>query len=138
MPAKDIYHENIKNALIKDGWTITDDPYVMKWGTKDLFIDLGVEKLIAASQGNCKIAVEVKSFINPSPVSNLEKALGKYILYLDILARLDPERILYLAIRQDTFVDIFEDPIGEILLENNRLKLLIFDEAKEEIIKWIS
>jgi hypothetical protein len=26
MPAKDIYHETVKNALIKDGWTITDDP----------------------------------------------------------------------------------------------------------------
>lgn len=23
MPAKDIYHESVKNALIKDGWTIT-------------------------------------------------------------------------------------------------------------------
>jgi len=23
MPAKDIYHDQVKNALIKDGWTIT-------------------------------------------------------------------------------------------------------------------
>jgi hypothetical protein len=30
MPAKDIYHEEVKNALIKDGWTITDDPYIIK------------------------------------------------------------------------------------------------------------
>ena len=74
MPAKDIYHDNIKNALIKDGWTITDDPYVIQWGRKDLFIDLGAEKLIAASQDGRKIAVEVKSFISPSPVSDLEKA----------------------------------------------------------------
>ncbi len=27
MPAKDIYHDAVKNALIKDGWTITADPY---------------------------------------------------------------------------------------------------------------
>ncbi len=74
MPAKDIYHDNIKNALIKDGWTITDDPYVIQWGRKDLFIDLGAEKLIAASQDGRKIAVESKSFISPSPVSDLEKA----------------------------------------------------------------
>ena len=26
MAAKDIYHEHVKNALEKDGWTITDDP----------------------------------------------------------------------------------------------------------------
>ena len=64
MPAKDIYHDNIKNALIKDGWTITHDPYVVQYGSKDLFIDLGAKKLIAATQGNLKIAVEVKSFIS--------------------------------------------------------------------------
>ena len=65
MPAKDIYHDNIKNALIKDGWTITHDPYVVQYGRKDLFIDLGAKKLIAATQGNLKIAVEVKSCFNP-------------------------------------------------------------------------
>ena len=138
MPAKDIYHEPMKHSLIKDGWEITDDPYIIKWGIKDLYIDLGAQKLIAASQQGRKIAVEVKSFISPSPVSDLEKALGQYILYLDILARLDPERSLYLGIREDTFMEVFQDPIGEILLENNRLKLLVFDEEKEVITQWIN
>jgi len=27
MPAKDIYHERVKKALEKDGWTITNDPF---------------------------------------------------------------------------------------------------------------
>ena len=26
MPRKDIYHEGVKIALEKDGWTVTDDP----------------------------------------------------------------------------------------------------------------
>ncbi|WP_442940536.1 element excision factor XisH family protein [Nostoc sp.] len=26
MPARDIYYNNVKNALIKDKWTITHDP----------------------------------------------------------------------------------------------------------------
>lgn len=138
MPAKDIYHDNIKNALIKDGWTITHDPFVIQWGRKDLFIDLGAKKLIAAVQDDLKIAVEVKSFTSPSTVSDLQKALGQYILYLEVLTRLEPDRILYLAIRQDTFVEVFQDPIGEILLENKRLKLLVFDEIKEEIRQWIT
>ena len=138
MPAKDIYHEPMKNSLLKDGWEITDDPYIIKWGIKDLYIDLGAQKLIAASQQGRKIAVEVKSFISPSPVSDLEKALGQYILYLDILARLDPERSLYLGIREDTFMEVFQDPIGEIVLENNRLKLLVFNEEKEVITQWIN
>ncbi|MDZ8262468.1 MAG: element excision factor XisH family protein [Nostoc sp. ChiQUE01b] len=34
MPARDRYHENLKNALIKDAWTITDDPFHLKWGKR--------------------------------------------------------------------------------------------------------
>jgi hypothetical protein len=75
MPAKDIYHDTVKNALIKEGWTITDDPLILKWGSKTLLIDLGAEKLIAAEKDNKKIAVEIKSFVGASQVNDLEKAL---------------------------------------------------------------
>ncbi len=63
MPAKDIFHDNIKNALIKDGWRITDDPLKLQWGNKDLYVDLGAEKLIAAEKENQKIAVEIKRIL---------------------------------------------------------------------------
>ncbi|MFN7524040.1 MAG: element excision factor XisH family protein, partial [Aphanizomenon sp.] len=43
MPAKDIYHDQVKNALEKENWQITKDPLVLKWGTRDLYIDLGAE-----------------------------------------------------------------------------------------------
>ncbi|MCL1475878.1 hypothetical protein [Argonema antarcticum] len=37
------------------------------------------------------------------------------------------------------FENLFEgDKFGDILLENKRLKLLIFNPQAEEIIKWIS
>lgn len=137
MPAKDIYHNTVRNALLKDGWNITDDPFILKWGTRDLYIDLGAEKVIAAEKGEQKIAVEIKSFIGASPVANLENALGQYILYYDILNRLEPNRSLYLAIRQETFTDLFEEPIGKILLENQRLRLLVFDSEQEVILQWI-
>ncbi|MGK7933812.1 MAG: element excision factor XisH family protein, partial [Microcystaceae cyanobacterium] len=63
MPAKDIYHDSVKNALIKNGWRITDDPLSLKIGNKDLFIDIAAEKLLVAEKEEQKIAVEVKSFI---------------------------------------------------------------------------
>ena len=28
MPAKDVYHDAVKKALIKDGWSILADPYI--------------------------------------------------------------------------------------------------------------
>lgn len=71
MPAKDIYHNAVRNTLEKDSWQITKDPFILKWGTKDLYIDLGAEKLIVAEKSGDKIAVEVKSFISASPVTDL-------------------------------------------------------------------
>lgn len=137
MPAKDIYHDHVKHALLKDGWTITHDPFPMKWGRKDMFVDLGAEKVLAAEKAGKKIAVEVKSFISPSEMHDLHDALGQYILYHDILERTEPERELYLAIREAVFHDLFEEPIGQILIENRRVRLLIFEPESEEIKQWI-
>ena len=78
--AKDIYHEAVKIALIKDGWTITEDPLRLKFGGRMTYVDLGAEKLLAAQKEGQQIAVEVKSFLNPSPVKDLEQALGQYIM----------------------------------------------------------
>ncbi|WP_199317366.1 element excision factor XisH family protein [Planktothricoides raciborskii] len=82
MPAKDIYHDAVRNALIKEGWTITDDPLILSIGKRDLFVDLGAEKLITAEKDHQKIAVEIKSFIGKSRIDDLEKALGQYIRLL--------------------------------------------------------
>ncbi|MDY7013282.1 MAG: element excision factor XisH family protein [Cyanobacteriota bacterium] len=137
MPARDFYHNNVRTALEKDAWNVTDDPLIIRWGTKDLYVDLGAEKLLAAEKSGRKIAVEIKSFIGPSPIANLENALGQYTLYYDLLQRREPDRILYLAIREETFSEVFQDPIGQVLLENRRFRLLVFDEKQEVITQWI-
>ncbi|MGK7876992.1 MAG: XisH family protein [Xenococcaceae cyanobacterium] len=137
MPAKDIYHDCVKNALIKGGWNITHDPFKLEIGKKDLYIDLGATQLIAATKAERKIAVKIKSFIGRSDVDDLEKALGQYVLYFDILEDFESERILYLAIRLTTFEDLFEEPIGKIILKKRRVKLIVFEPNKEEILKWI-
>ncbi|MDJ0517095.1 MAG: fatty-acid synthase [Okeania sp. SIO2F4] len=137
MPAKDLYHETVKNALMKDGWNITDDPYILAIGKRDLFVDLGAEKLISAAKGNQKIAVEVKSFTSSSRVNDLEKALGQYILYYDIIQEVEPDRLLYVAITESVFEEIFAEPIGQVLLKNKRFSLIIFDAKQEMIFQWI-
>ncbi len=137
MPAKDIYHDTARSALLKDGWTITHDPFVLRWGTTDVFIDLGAEQLFAAERHGQKIAVEVKSFVGRSDVDDLEKALGQYILYHDILAKTEPERVLYLAVHEEVLLGIFDEAIGRLLLENQRVKLLVFDRREEVILRWI-
>jgi XisH protein len=138
MPAKDLFHDCVKVALIRDGWQISHDPYSLKIGKKDLFVDLGAEKLITAEKDSVKIAVEIKSFVSPSEIQDLENALGQYILYQNVLQRIEPERILYLAIREAVFHKLFEQEVGQILLENKILKLLTFNPKTEVITKWIS
>ena len=138
MPAKDIFHDIVKTALQKDGWQITDDPLKLKWGLRELFVDLGAKKLIAAQKGETKIAVEIKSFIGKSPINELENALGQYILYRNILEEIEKERLIYLAVRQATYQEIFSEPIGILTVQKNKLRLLVFDDEKEEIIQWIN
>ncbi len=137
MPAKDTYHNNVRIALEKDGWTITNDPLTLEIGDRSLFVDLGAEKIFAAEKQGRKIAVEVKSFIAASPVHDLEEALGQYIVYEDILEVSEPERNIYLAVREEVYLDIFSEPIGQLLLQKKRLKLIVFDSSKEIIVRWI-
>ena len=138
LAAKDIYHQVVKIALEKDGWTITNDPLKLTIGSRSVYVDLGAEKLFAAEKEGRKIAVEVKSFINPSPVNDLENALGQYILYAKILEEQQPERVIYLAIPVNVFRDIFAEPIGQLLLRTTDLRLLVFDPRKELIVEWTS
>jgi hypothetical protein len=137
MPARDRYHDAVKNALVKDGWTITDDPLHLVWGRKDLYVDLGAERVLGATKGGQKIAVEVKTFASESDVFDLEVALGQYTLYHDVMVHTEPDRILYLAVRHETWQEVFEEPIGQLVLDNKRLRLVTFDEQKEVILQWI-
>lgn len=137
MPAKDRYHQSVKNALMKDGWTITDDPLHLRWGKKDMYVDLGAEQLFSAEKDGQRIAIEIKTFGSASEMLDLEQAIGQYCLYLSVINRIDPNRKLYLAIRDQTFSDIFEEPIGQIVLEDYKLSMIIFNIEKEIILKWI-
>ncbi|MCU0570892.1 MAG: XisH family protein, partial [Oculatellaceae cyanobacterium Prado106] len=75
--AKDVYHDTVRVALEKDGWTITDDPLTLPIGERSVYVDLGAEKLLTAEKEGQKIAVEIKSFLSRSPVKDLEVALGQ-------------------------------------------------------------
>ena len=80
--AKDVFHQQVKNALIKDGWKITHDPLTIRISEAvKLQIDLAAENAIAAERDSEKIAVEIKSFIADSDISAFHTALGQYLNY---------------------------------------------------------
>lgn len=102
MPQRDKLHESVRRALLNGGWMITHDPYSLSFEGDQVFIDLAAERLLAAEQGNQRIAVEVKGFTGPSVIADVQQAIGQYLLYRSILARNDPNRLLLLAVSTET------------------------------------
>ncbi|HYT94899.1 MAG TPA: element excision factor XisH family protein [Gemmataceae bacterium] len=137
MPAKNRYHKQVVRALEKDGWTITHDPFHLKWGVRDLFVDLGAERLLAAEKDEQRIAVEIQSFLAESEVEDLQHAMGQFVTYRKVLAKTHPDRVLYMAVREATFSNVFEDPLGQLFLEDHFVRLLVFDPDREEVLRWI-
>ncbi len=138
MPARDLLHQTVKKALIKDGWKITHDPFTIAFGIRRVYVDLGAEPLVAAEKQGQQIAVEIKSFVGLSKVSDLERAVGQYAIYKSWLSRKEPERALFMAIDQEAFDILFLDISGQVILEDYQIKVVVVDVVKEQIEKWIS
>ena len=137
MRSRDRYHDVVHRALEKDGWTITEDPLRMRWGKKDMYVDLAAEKLLVAAKGEQQIAVEIKTFGGPSSIADAQKSLGQYFIYLSVIKRVEPNRKLYLAIHEEVYDEFFTEPLGEILLSDYQVPLLVFDPDQEVIVQWI-
>ncbi len=136
--AKDVFHQQVKNALIKDGWNITHDPLTIRISEAvKLQIDLAAESAIAAQRGSEKIAVEIKSFVGDSDISAFHTALGQYLNYCQALEEQEPDRIVYLAIPVETYQDFFQLPFIQRTLRRYQIKLIIYDPKQEEIKQWI-
>jgi hypothetical protein len=138
MPARDYLHDIVKNALIKDGWIITHDPFSIVFGARRVYADLGAERLIAAQRDAERIVVEVKSFIGVSIVAELERAIGQYAIYRSWLLRTAPDRTLYLALDEEAYQELFQDVSGEVLLVDQNIKIMVVDAVREEVLQWIN
>jgi hypothetical protein len=131
-------HDAVKNALIKDGWTITADPYKIKTPDLRLEVDLAADRPIAAERAGHKIVVEIKSFIGRSLITEFYTALGQYLTYEDLLQTVEPERKLFLAVSDLVFNDFFQLDSIRRITQKDRLAILVVNTASEEIVQWIS
>jgi XisH protein len=68
MPARDYYHDIVRQALINGGWEITHDPLRLQWGKKDMY---------------------------------------------------------------------FEDPVGQLLVQQEHIRLIVFNSDRQEVVQWI-
>ena len=138
MPAKDIFHDVVKKALVKQSWIITDDPLTLRAGGLNLYVDLGAEKLMTAEKKGEKIAVEIKSFAGKTYLAEFHQAVGQFIHYRMVLKEDEPERTLYLAVPANVYKDFFILPFTQNSIQTNQLKLIVYDTKTEEITQWLT
>jgi hypothetical protein len=137
MPARDKFHNIVKSALQKDGWRITHDPLLIRIeNITDMYIDLGAERIIAAEREGQIIAVEVKSFIGTSTISEFHTAVGQFINYRYALEEIDSERVLYLAVPLNTYNDFLNKPFIKTIIQRSQINLIVYDVETEEITRW--
>lgn len=135
--ARDIFHEIVKEALIKDGWLITDDPLtLLSRAEGGISTDLGAEKIIVAEKGLIKIAVEVKSFLNPSLIHEFLKANGQYSGYSIVIKKKKINRILYLAMPIFAYEKLINYEFVQDIIEENHIKFILFDHKEKIIVAW--
>jgi hypothetical protein len=134
MSLREIYYDKVKSALIKDGWTITHDPLRLFWDGSERKIEL--ESVLGAEKADQLIAITIGSFVGPSDVSDLERALGQYLMCRLALQQQQPGYDLYLAVSEEPWYNVFAEPIGKLALE--RMRLLVFSSSDSTLQRWVS
>ncbi|MDB9511911.1 XisH family protein [Kamptonema animale CS-326] len=138
MAARDLFHESVKIALQKENWVITDDPLKVEAGGAKFEIDLGAERLLAAERAGEKIAVEIKTFLGDSPITDYHAALGQFLNYRLALEIKEPDRKLYLAVPIAVHEAFFQREFLQISVERHQVNRIIYDPINEVIVQWIS
>ena len=138
MAARDKIHDAVKQALIKEGWTITHDPFIMTYRDDTIFADLGAQKTFTAERRNEKIVVEIKSFLGRSAIQDFKVALGQYMLYHLALQKLALEYKLYLAVGEQAYTSDFQKDLIQLALHEYHLPLIVVNLEKVEVVQWIN
>jgi hypothetical protein len=136
--AKDLFHYAVRLALEKEGWIITDDQLKIEAGGAKFEIDLGAERLLAAERGEEKIAVEIKTFLGDSPITDYHAALGQFLNYRLALELNNIDRVLYLAIPILVYEALFQREFLQISVERYQIQLIVYDPMNEVISQWIN
>ena len=136
---RDLFHFEVREALEKDGWEITHDPFSFEVKDSKFQIDLGAERLIGAQKNNEKIAVEIKTFLAQSLMSAFHLAVGQYGNYQIALENYEEEkgRTLFLAIPEEAWLGFFQRDFIKMVVKQKKIKLLIYEPSEKIIVKWI-
>jgi hypothetical protein len=136
--ARDKIHEVVKKAVENDGWEITDDPLILLFEDDSIAIDLAAEKIIIAEKGTKKIAIEIKTFDQPSLIYEFHKAIGQYFNYQTALLEANENRELFVAIPETILNKLLQNHIIKKSIERIKMKLIVVNLETSKIVEWIN
>ena len=90
-----------------------------------------------SEKGELKIAVEIKSFLNPSAMADFHLALGQYVNYRLALEESKNNRKLYLAVPDIAYEKFFKKEFVQTVIDKQGLNLIVYSTDEEKILKWI-
>jgi len=138
MPIQDLYHDVVRDALRKDGWRITHTALQLKARAESRTRELWEGPWLIADKDERKVAVAVSSFVGRSNLADLTQMWGQLELSRPQLHTMDSDRVVYMAVRQATYLACFGGTEGDLLLEKEHMQLIVFDPRAEAIVQWVS
>lgn len=130
MAQLDKIHDAVKNALIKDSWTITAESFQFNFFELELNGDFEAENKVD------KIFIKIDRFFGSSIISDFENALGQFLLYRTVLSELKPDVKTYLAFSASNYYRFFKNNAIKTFIEAERLSFFAVNLEGEKIIKW--
>ncbi len=132
MLRKDDYHDSVKRALVKAGWSIDGEQVAFIGSERQVVINLQASK-----DGHGIILIEVKGF-QPSMVEALANAMGKILIYRYILNELSQNIPVWLAVPEFAYQNILTEHMGLAMRQQLGMDLIVFSVEREEIVAWIA
>ena len=137
MPAHDLYHDVVRDALRKDGWRITHTALQLKARAESGAEELWEGPWLIADKDERKVAIAVNSFVGRSNLADITQTWRQLGLSRPQLHAMDSDRVVYLAVRQATYSACFAGAEGELVLHKEHMRLIVFDPRAEVSVQWV-
>lgn len=135
MPAIDTCQPQVIRALERDGWRIHGTNVFRYHDERHIFIDI---EAVHGANGSTRqiLLAEVKCFFNESDFAReIYIAIGQYMIYRALLDKAGDSRPLYLAMPISAYQKLFDSAILQAI-SYAKMRLILVDLVKEEIIEW--
>lgn len=138
MPAIDLCEPQVINALQKDGWIVTHQPFAIRIDRKRggyIYADLRLQN---ANQSESIIVVEVKCFDSTrTHLEDFYQAIGQCTVYTNALALNNIDTPVFLSIPDTIYQTFFQQTLIQSVIKTMQIQMVVIDLQKEEIVQWV-